>query len=104
MTGLLVAKIYEFPNKLTNDTVELLESWDKSFTLLHKEKPTQEDKNKALAFADKATKKGQEVLGNITLKGHVGKIQRPESFISLSIRLFCLLIEQWVERNYKDVK
>ena len=32
-------------DKLTKDIIELLEAWDKFFTLLHKEKPTHEYKN-----------------------------------------------------------
>ena len=44
-------------NKLTKDMIELLEAWNKFFTLLHKEKPTQEDKNQAPVLADKAVQR-----------------------------------------------
>ena len=79
-------------------------SCDKVLTLLHKEKLTQENKNKAPILADKAAKKGREVLDNVTPKGHVGKIHAPESFITLPSGHFCLLIEQRVERNHQDGK
>ena len=79
---------------LTKDMIELLEAWDKFFTLLHKEKPTQEDKNQAPVLADKAAKKGREVFCNVTPKGNIAEIHAPHYFRDMPNRLFRLLIEQ----------
>ena len=103
-SNLLKKDTDECLDKLTKDMIELLEAWDKFFTLLHKEKPTQEDKNKAPVLADKAAKKGREMLGNATLKGHIAEIHVPKYFRDMPNGLFRLLIEHWVERNHQDRK
>ena len=82
--------------------IELLDVWDKFFALLHKEKPTQEDKNQAPVLADKAAKAGREIPVNATHKGRIAEIHAPQYFREMPSGLFCLLIEQWVERNHQD--
>ena len=61
-SDLLIKNTDNILGKVTEDIIELLEAWNKYFTLLYKEKPTQEDNNQSPVLADKAAKKEREVL------------------------------------------
>ena len=95
----------ELINKLCDDTIKLLELWDTYFSLMNKEKPTDEDiKTKAPAVAEAAVRKHQEVLKNITPKVHLAEYHAVDQFQQLPPGMVRLLVEQWVEVNHQISK
>lgn len=87
--------------ELKEQVADLLEIWDKFFTLLCTKNPTEADKDTADELAKAAAKKHREVLKNLTPKAHIGEDHAARSFRELPSGLFRLLIEQWVEHNHQ---
>ena len=71
----------ELINKLCDDTIELLQLWNTYFSLMNKEKPTDDDiKTKAPAAAEAAVRKHQEVLQNVTPTVHLADYHAVDQF------------------------
>ncbi|KAL7524683.1 hypothetical protein ACHAXR_000674, partial [Thalassiosira sp. AJA248-18] len=66
-----------FIDTLCDDIISLLELRNNFFSLLQKEKPTEEDKLKAQDVAEAAVTKHREVVKNVTPKVHIAHSTRP---------------------------
>ena len=91
----------EYIDKLCNDVVKVMESWNSFFSVLQKKTPTEEDRSKVEGIAKNAVDRHISLLGNITPKVHVAEDHAVDQYLSVRPGLVRLLIEHWVELNHQ---
>ena len=87
---------------LCEKIIELMKCWNEFFSLLQKEKPTDEERARAPAVASKAVRTHSKLLENITPKVHVAEDHAVQMYLRLRPGLLRLLIEHFVEKQHQD--
>jgi len=86
---------------LCDDTIELMKAWNKFFSLLQKEKPTQAERESAQDVAKEAVRLHVKLLKNKTPKVHVAECHAVAQFLRFKPGFVRLITEHWVEHCHQ---
>jgi len=92
----------EFIIDLCHRVTLLMGHWNKFFSLLQQENPTDTDRTTVRQVADTAVNAHFALLNNKTPKVHVAQEHAVTQYLHVRPGMMRLLMEHWVEKNHQD--
>ena len=92
----------EFIIDLCHRVTLLMGHWNKFFSLLQQENPTERDRETVRQVTDTAVNAHVALLRNKTPKVHVAEEHAVAQYMRLRPGMMRLLMEHWVEKNHQD--
>ena len=92
----------KYIDDLCDSAIVLMKSCNEVFSLLQKEKPTDDEQKRAREVADTAVSNHFALLNNKTPKVHVARDHAVDQYERLAPGFLRLLIEHWVELNHQQ--
>ena len=92
----------EYIDDLCNAVIVVIHSWNAFFSTLQQKVPTEEEKTKVQAIAEKSVRKHQALVKNLTPKVYLADAHAVDQYLRVRPGIIRLITVHWVERNHQE--